>query len=197
MFESFKKPTNEEPLDPNRRKALGTIAGVGVTALSGGALVANEIETGHEEHPTNPSLVYPTVTSGPVPKFESARPIIMEQLVHMLKTEGKEIYILAVEFLVGLKTEKLTLLERKVQIVNELKNIGNSNPKQPFLLLEHDRTNKSLAELNIYIQEIVTAMEQSPFHNTPAGELKEKPENKGYIDNQNLPNTAKERKRIM
>lgn len=197
MFESFKKSTDEGPLDPNRRKALGTMAGIGVTALSGGALVANEIETGHEEHPTNPSLVYPTVTSGPVPKFESARPIIMEQLVHTLRTEGKDAYILAIEFLTGLETEKAALLGRKVHVVDELKKIRNSNPKQPFLLLENDRINKSLAELNTYIQEIRTAKEQSPFHNAPAEVLTEKPENKGYIDNQNLPNTTRERKRIM
>lgn len=199
MFESPKdKPLGDEPIDPSRRKALGTLVGIGIGAISGGVLGADKIKDNQKERSADPSLDYPTRSSGVVQKFESTRPILMEQLVQMLKTKGKEGYILAINFLDGLRKEQATLLKRKVEIVDMLKKIGNSNLEQPFLLLEYDRNNKALIELDTYIKEIGTAMEQSPFHNTPAAvHIEEKPGSDGYIDENKLPTTPKERKRIM
>ena len=202
MLESIKKKPVDEalddgPTDPKRRDVLSKIiAGAGVATI-GGVLGADKIKDNQKERSADPSLDYPTRSSGVVQKFESTRPILMEQLVQMLKTKGKEGYILAINFLDGLRKEQATLLKRKVEIVDMLKKIGNSNLEQPFLLLEYDRINKALTELDTYIKEIGTAMEQSPFHNAPAEVHIEKPKSNGYIDENNLPTTPKERKRIM
>ena len=203
MLESIKKKPVDEalddgPTDPKRRDVLSKIiAGAGVATI-GGVLGADKIKDNQEERSADPSLDYPTRSSGVVQKFESTRPILMEQLVQMLKTKGKEGYILAINFLDGLRKEQATLLKRKVEIVDMLKKIGNSNLEQPFLLLEYDRNNKALIELDTYIKEIGTAMEQSPFHNTSAAvHIEEKPGSDGYIDENKLPTTPKERKRIM
>ncbi len=166
MFESFtQKSESEKPVDLQRRKVLGAMGvAIGGTAL-GGALLAQ-----NNEKPTETSTVVspdtPAIESSPLMQPESIQQGLMNIMTKNLESGSNEAYVYAIEFISTLNAEVATLLKRQSLIIDMLTELTDTDPKNVFCLLEHDRIQKSLTEIQSLIAECQTAIQKSPLYGT-------------------------------
>jgi hypothetical protein len=197
MSESFRPKQKEgnEPTNPERRKALEAIGGVGMVALSGVMVGGRAVEKNKDVN--TESVTLSQILPESIEKFESTQSEVLNQLVEALKSGNREVFDHTLKYVYALREEKTAHLKRKSGIVAELTQSNNADPLQPFYLLENDRINKSLDEVDMLIQAVENAVKQSPLFNVPGETYDDTTESRGYSGSINLSDSVEKRKHNM
>lgn len=192
MTESFKpkQEGKEGPADPSRRRFLNIAT---ATTMATVAVCVGEGLENINNTQVNESTGVPPPTPESINTHQSTQPEMLNKLIEALKSGNQETFTYALKYVDGLREEKSALLKRKNTIIGVLANSNDTNPLQPFYLLEHDRIDISLHELDTHIQTIERLVRQSLLYDMPKGAT----ESGGSAESSCLPESVRERKLFM